>query len=411
MTAPENNSPIFIVGSSRSGTSLLAAMLSAHSRIACGPETQLLHKIKKAQLEEALADSDWPQLAVKHLSKLTLAGQRVIDIYKLSEELLTEYLRDKPQSIASIFESITANFARAQNKPRWAEKTPRHLLHVETIRREFPNAKIIRIVRDPRDSAISMRQLNWSSNDYLPNLYIWNEWYDKTDAFFETETNSTTIQYEDLAHSPQETLVSLCKFIGEDFEIGMLQTSDSGKLVATANEPWKQQVSEDIDTSRCYRWKKELSTIEKTTSIYLVNKWLTKFNYETTTQQPEILPTDHLNTQLIEQNRDLILSLASHGYLIRKTNRPLLEEPILLIFLTPKRVETKRQRKDIHQLLRSRAIKFKKTILLLNPETKLKRKDRLLLHLMSYRLRLLPIDLSKTLRELGLRKIKDHPSP
>lgn len=406
MTAPENNSPIFIVGSSRSGTSLLAAMLSAHSRIACGPETQLLHKVKEAQLAEILADTDWPHLAVEHLSKVTLAGQRVIDIYKLTEDALTKYLADKPQSITSLFESITANFAHAQNKPRWAEKTPRHLLHLNTIRREFPNAKIIRIVRDPRDSALSMRQLNWSSNDYLPNLYIWKEWYDTTDSFFETDIGSTTILYEDLAHSPQETLLSLCEFIEEDFEKGMLQTSESGKLVATANEPWKNQISKDLDTSRCYRWKKELSTVENTASRYLVNKWLTKFNYETTTQQPQLLPTDKLDTQLIEQNQDLILSLASHGYSLRKTDHSLLEEPTLLIFLTPKRVATKRQRKELHQLLRSRAIKFKKTILLLSPDTELKRKDRIILQLMSYRFRRLPINLNRTLKKLGLRKIK-----
>jgi hypothetical protein len=86
MTAKENNSPIFIVASSRSGTSLLAAMLSAHSRIACGPETQILHKISKLRLARILADTEWPRRATHCLSKIQLADQPIIDIYDLTKK-------------------------------------------------------------------------------------------------------------------------------------------------------------------------------------------------------------------------------------------------------------------------------------------------------------------------------------
>lgn len=385
----------------------MAAMLSANSRIAGGPETQLLIKIKAAQMTELLADPEWPKLAVKNLSKVTLADQRVIDLYNRTEDQLTSDLENRPQSIASLFESIVGNFALSQNKPRWVEKTPRHLLHLETIRREFPDAKIIRIVRDPRDSALSMRQLNWTSDDYLPNLYIWKEWYEKTDSFFESDTNSTTVLYENLANSPKEVLSDLCEFIGEDFEDGMLQTGKSGRLVSTANEVWKQQVSKELDTSRCYRWKIELSAVENAASEYLVRKWLTRFNYEAVTSQPQLLSTEQLDTQFVEQkqNQDFILSLASQGYSLRKTVSAQ-QEPKLLLFLTPEQVSSNRLRKQIEEQLFRRAIRLKKTIVLLHPNTKIKTKARVRLWLLSSGLYQLPISARLALKKLGLRTVK-----
>jgi hypothetical protein len=254
---------------------------------------------------------------------------------------------------------------------------------MDTIRKEFPDAKIIRIVRDPRDSALSMRKLNWSSNDYLPNLYIWNDWYNKTDSFFATDTNSTTIRYEDLVHSPEDALSSLCQFIDEDFEENMLHTSESGKLVATKNEVWKQQVSEKLDTSRCYRWKIELSELENTGSKHLVSKWLTKFNYETSAQEPQPLSAYKLDTQLIEKNQSLMITLASLGYPIKSTDTPRLD-PNLLIFLTPEQASTSQQIKEINLLLLHRTLRGKKTAVLLHPDTKLKRIELIILKLISY---------------------------
>ena len=412
MTAKENNSPIFIVGSSRSGTSLLAAMLSAHSRIACGPETQILHKTSKTRLTRILEDTEWPKRATNHLSKIQLADQPIIDIYDLTKQQLRQDLATRPQSITSLFEALAGSFARRHGKPRWAEKTPRHLLHLDAIRKEFPDAKIIRIVRDPRDSALSMRKLNWSSNDYLPNLYIWNDWYDKTDSFFATDTNSTTIRYEDLVHSPEDALTSLCQFIDEDFEENMLHTSESGKLVATKNETWKQQVSEKLDTSRCYRWKIELSEIENAGSKHLMSKWLIKFNYETSIQQsqPQPLPALKLDTDLIEKNQSLLLSIASLGYPIKSTETPRLE-PNLLIFLTPEQASTSLQIKEINQLLLYRTLRRKKTIVLLHPDTKLKQKERIILRLISsqvYTDELIAPE--KLLKKLGLRALSHSPN-
>jgi hypothetical protein len=55
-----------------------------------------------------------------------------------------------------MLESLAATSASAAGKARWVEKTPNHLLYLEEIRRYYPSAFILRIVRDPRDVALSL---------------------------------------------------------------------------------------------------------------------------------------------------------------------------------------------------------------------------------------------------------------
>jgi hypothetical protein len=50
--------------------------------------------------------------------------------------------------------------ARAQQADRWVEATPTHVLYMEEIKRAFPNARIVHVIRDGRDSALSIHKHN-----------------------------------------------------------------------------------------------------------------------------------------------------------------------------------------------------------------------------------------------------------
>ena len=82
--------PVFIVGWPRSGTTLLAKMLSAHPNMVCGAETHLFSKIPLVDLENAL-ESSVDEL-VRLLVGLKLTGQSVIELYGVSESELRSYL-------------------------------------------------------------------------------------------------------------------------------------------------------------------------------------------------------------------------------------------------------------------------------------------------------------------------------
>lgn len=364
-TESTNTEPIFIVGSSRSGTSLLAAMLGSHSQITCGPESQILPKTSQKQRSQITSDPHWPALAVQHLASIKIAQRPIIDAFGLNLQEVTDYLQNHPPSIASLIRSITVPFSQKQNKTRWAEKTPRNLLYLDLIRAEFPKAKIIRIIRDPRDSALSMRKLPWASDEYLPNLILWCEWYHASDTFFEHDKGSISIIYEDLVKNPNKVLHSVCDFIGEKFELGMLDTSKSGKMVSTQNETWKQQVSKTLAPSRLYRWKLELSSNQNVISESIAYKWLLKFGYQTSSPRRAIT-FENLSQKTALKNQDLILSLATDGYSIETTTSPTKEKE-LHFFVNQEDLSSIKRLRRILKKLCIRTLRSNRSILHIEP--------------------------------------------
>jgi len=255
---PNDRPPIFIVGVPRSGTTLLAAMVGAHSQIGCGPETQFFHKLTPDQIHAAVTDRLWPHRAVRVISSLTLAKQNVVRLFGLDRRQIGWFLLRRKPSVTAMLESLTLSYARRAGKARWAEKTPNHLLHLDAIRAEWPTAPIVRIVRDPRDTASSLRQLPWASDSVLDNCRLWNEWHAASRDFFRNDSRATTLRLEDLLQAPEHELRRLCAFIDEPYEPSMLDTRRTGAAIASEGEPWKAGVSEAIDRERVYLWRTEL---------------------------------------------------------------------------------------------------------------------------------------------------------
>ncbi|HKI87071.1 MAG TPA: sulfotransferase, partial [Thermoanaerobaculia bacterium] len=117
--------PGFIVGVPRSGTSLLAAMLNAHSRISCGPETHFFVQLDERLRQTERLAANWPSVAVDLLLSLELEEASVcFDFYNLDRADLERELATRPPSVAAMLESLTATRAKRHDKAIWIEKTP-----------------------------------------------------------------------------------------------------------------------------------------------------------------------------------------------------------------------------------------------------------------------------------------------
>lgn len=272
--------PVFVVGAPRSGTTLLAAMLGAHSRIACGPETQLFSKRRPRGLAEAVTDEHWPRRAARLVATLDVAGQRVIDLYGIDEAELWDALASREPRVAAMLEALTATLADREGKPRWAEKTPNHLLHLARIRSEWPRARIVRIVRDPRDVAESMRKLPAASDSALANAVLWAQWHAASRGFFARDPLAFTLRYEDLVREPEARLRELCEFLSEEFEPAMLDTSASGRAVSSPAEAWKREVLQPIDPARTELWKRRTDASRAAAIAWLCAEGIAELGYE-----------------------------------------------------------------------------------------------------------------------------------
>ena len=160
----ELSSPFFIIGSPRSGTTLLERMLNRHSQIFIPPETEFFHALRyalsdkeraienpKKFLDFAAAYSKWQALK---LIGITDADLR--DIANHSSNYRDFFL---------LLLGKLAGRARKTNSIFIGEKSPLHLHHTSLIRQLFPTARFIATVRDGRAVVVSrMKHPHWNRN-------------------------------------------------------------------------------------------------------------------------------------------------------------------------------------------------------------------------------------------------------
>ncbi len=280
MSAPP---PIFVVGAPRSGTTLLSAMLGAHPAMSCGTETDFFHFLAQADLEALLAEDRWPEAAVDFLFSMVQAAEKrpVPENYGLSREAVAADLATRRPSVAAILEVVTEAPMAVKGAHRWVEKTPRHILHLETLRRTFPDALIVRILRDPRDVALSTVKTpwQWAARDLPGALLMWRFCDEAGERFLAHDTRSYTVRYEDLLREPEATLERLCAFLGEPYSPAMLETSRSYEAVNSIGERWKEKVGGRLDPTRAGVWESELSSEERRMADCLVGDLLRRHGY------------------------------------------------------------------------------------------------------------------------------------
>ena len=335
----KNQSPIFIVGAPRSGTTLLSAMLSNHDLLCCGPETQFFNKVDYEKLELIFRLPNWQQQAAEYLCSITLSGQSVVSLFGETKQTIEHYLMDCSPSITSLLESLCEQYTAKNKKSIWVEKTPNHILHLELIRKLYPTSRIIRIMRDPRDSAHSMIDLPWTSDCYVENCYLWKLWFDKSKSFFEKDQNSITVRFEDLLTDPVLTLSTICQFLKIDMQESMLDTRKTGMQVSSSAEYWKKQVSAPLDKKRTSRWKDKLSKPEITFSDMFFDEALVGFKYPILKADKYYLNyyPDNGSHTLID-NQEKIIDYAGQGIILAAvSSSPLTDKELVLLEVSGER--------------------------------------------------------------------------
>lgn len=240
-------------------------MLAAHSKISCGPETHFFRKLSKIDVRPMLRPETWPQAAVdfvctiEHTSYSEREPIPLIQKYRMDRGQIYSYLQGKSPSIPNMLAAVTEQYMAAMGKVRWAEKTPDHILTLDSIREHFPHSPVVRIIRDPRDVAISLTKVPWGAMSYVEALMLWQRLDEASQRFFQVDGCCYSLRYEDLITAPEDELTKLCQFLGEDYEAGMLDTSQTGVQLNARHVPWKEKVSQPLDAGNLARWKEQLS--------------------------------------------------------------------------------------------------------------------------------------------------------
>jgi hypothetical protein len=224
--AVEQDEPFFLVGSERSGTTLLRLMLSHHGRIECAPEFEFL-------VEELPPQGGWPDL--EHFRDW-LSTNRIF----LPHGLAVDPQLDYPELVKSFLSQYVAR----SGKPIHGATCHKHF---DRLLRVWPRARFVHLLRDGRDVARSCIGMGWAGNVW----YGAQRWIDAQDLWAGLEerldaSQHHELRYEDLIRDPQGELTRLCAFLGTEYDPAMLDyAQDSSydrpdpKLIAQ----WRRKLS------------------------------------------------------------------------------------------------------------------------------------------------------------------------
>jgi len=254
--------PIFVVGSGRSGTTLLQRMMRSHSRISS--PTGESHFFIPLYENRAL----YGDLTVVENVKKTLEEMRRISREYVEEDLkglafdvdalAEEFTDEGKNNMVALISWLMEKNATGEGKRRWLEKTPYYILHMETILEMFPDAQFIHIIRDGRDCALSMLQRKHDLKIF--NTYhaaqVWKQYVEagqqtgkqlQAKQYFE-------LRYEDLIDDPDKTMRRICEFIDEKFEPSMVQFEKS-------KDPKSKtpMLSKSIQKKNSEKWRDRMS--------------------------------------------------------------------------------------------------------------------------------------------------------
>lgn len=227
VTGPVSPPPFFIVGSGRSGNTLVRRILNRSPRIHVPPETFVLGRV--IELYERNSHQAWPVLVRLVLS--TFEYHPGFRDFGVELRPLYQELRDSPpgkRTLSHVVDALYRYHGRATGAEfvRWGDKTPLNTYFLDRIHRLFPDAQFVHVLRDGVDVAHS-----YISSGLMPDLrQSSTRWLTSVQAVERFARRHPTvvleIRYEALVSDPVGITRRLCEFLAEPFDESLLEAPD-----------------------------------------------------------------------------------------------------------------------------------------------------------------------------------------
>jgi hypothetical protein len=214
----------FIFGSARSGTTLLAQVLSAHSKLIVPAETDFI--VPANYIYQRVLDPDVRRTLLAELIPNTSLFDDSLGRY-MSRADARAVIVNGSGDIGELFAELYSLLAERAGKALAGDKSPNDLPHVPLLQANGmfnANRKVIHIVRDVRDSGASILRLGWIDEKVQKEFHArnWQNANLKLSRAMHRSANYFFIRYEDFVTDPRPWCERLCAFLEFDFEPEML---------------------------------------------------------------------------------------------------------------------------------------------------------------------------------------------
>ncbi len=261
---------IFIVGSSRSGTTMMGRILDRHPKVYTFHELHFFEQLwspKKGSSEERAEAVD-RAAELLHLERDAgyLSPDNSSTYRTDAEELIDEGPPIHEMTALDIYRTVLFREAEENGTSIPCEQTPRNIFYLEELLDQFPGARILHMVRDPRDVLLSQKR-KWrrrflgASNlprtevarswvNYHP-LTISQLWRASVQAVvpFHDHPRVHAVAFEDVLNRPERTVREICEYVGISFRKSMLSVRQIG-----SSHQEDRPDERGIDSSRAGTW-------------------------------------------------------------------------------------------------------------------------------------------------------------
>ncbi len=267
-------SPVFVVGCPRSGTTLLRNLLNSHPSLAIPWESHFI-----TRLYRAAGNPGSPAEAVR-LARVILSSWWIA---RWGLDLHPKAFADC-ESFAALVDRLFSTWAHAKDRPRWGDKTPQYALDVPALLEIFPRAKVLHIIRDGRDVALSWVPKNFGPGNVVSAAREWKRLVLAARGAARCLPGSSVLElrYESLLAEPETTMRSVCDFIGEPYHPAVcVPTLDfppirrrifGTRTVGQSHQP-------RIVDGNSERWRSRLSVRDRERFEYLAGDLLDTLGY------------------------------------------------------------------------------------------------------------------------------------
>ena len=256
---PRDKAPVFVVGSARSGNTMLYHMLVSSGHFPVYRTEPVVFDLLVPRF------GDFRKLSVRREMMRYWLRSRQFRRTGLDGQKILEKVLSSVAAGGDFLRLVMDDMARTRGFERWAVWGPDNLLYMANIKRQIPDALFLHVVRDGRDVALAldkkrfMKTLPWDrGHRLLVSAQHW-KWKVQVGRRFGREMGGDymEVRFEDLVLKPQETLVSISDFLGVELDYQTIRRVEIGAL-GRPNTSFSEEL-ESKQFSPVGRWKRQLS--------------------------------------------------------------------------------------------------------------------------------------------------------
>jgi hypothetical protein len=209
-----------VVGSARSGTTLLRLMLDSHPLLAIPPETHFIPALAALDSRDAdeLREAFW-----RTITNFPPNAPGWGDFGLCAPAFKAELATITPFTVSDGLRCFYRSYAKRQGKQRYGDKTPTYSHCLPLIAALLPEAAIVHIIRDGRDAALSLREMWFSpGSDIAIQAKYWRENVLAARAGAASCPRYIEVRYEDLVTGTEPGLRRICGFLDLPFDRAMM---------------------------------------------------------------------------------------------------------------------------------------------------------------------------------------------